>query len=362
MTRDRFQWVLRKVVGAVALVALVLAVIAVVAIELTSRADDIAQAPARIGGFLGWLEASPANQVWAMIGALVVVLLVSLYDGPLPPLSWFGFGGDNTRKEPPEHPTAAAADASPQRMRPDWPIRDLFFHIRPDVTMDDGDLKPWREVAREIKQAHGEGDLVIWATPMPEDHLEEMHFPDDRKPARKLRTDYFQEADFTYVFFDDSEAARFKAHCEIEPFNRKDESYCDLKVNKAQALALWPQETAKDEATGGVPVWRMSQMLAEQFGWSVKQAADAIESAASLGDIRVIGRTMGPGTPPLRVLPPETWADHQMNLRPPEKGSLGQTFAQSNRFGRSAFYDLRVFESEVKKAIKRNSGLHKDRG
>jgi len=262
-------------------------------------------------------------------------------------------------------PRAVDAPTAPQTpLRANWTIRELFFHIDPNAHVEDGTKRPWRQVGHKIKTAHANGDLVIWATPMPEDFLEEMDFPEARKPPVRLRTDYWQDGDFTYSFFPDTDAARFSEHCKTHGYNRREESYCDLQVNKEQALSLWPPSIAKDEAAGGIAVWKLAEQLSAEHGWTIQQAANAIESAASLGRIEVIGREMGgPGMLPLRRLKVSLWEDHYMSLHLPGHGELaGQTFAKSRRTHLSSHYDLRVYEDKARKVITKDSGLERDRG
>ena len=114
---------------------------------------------------------------------------------------------------------------------PDWTIRELFFHIRPDVVDQHAD-HTWDKVGLEIMDKLSTGQLKIWG------RLDS----NDRVPLSKIDQDYWPNAGFTYFFFSDEDGAQFLVHA-TPRFSRNHSglpNYRDLQVNRAQALTIWP--------------------------------------------------------------------------------------------------------------------------
>jgi hypothetical protein len=115
-------------------------------------------------------------------------------------------------------PTAAPA-------YPDWGIRGLFFHIRPDL-IDDPDKKRWESVRRQVMDHFSTGRLSVWGRPLAGTQRGSL--------KRMEEPSFWDHARFTYWFLKDDGAQN--SHVASAGFP----DYADLKVNRAEALAIWP--------------------------------------------------------------------------------------------------------------------------
>jgi uncharacterized membrane protein YidH (DUF202 family) len=115
---------------------------------------------------------------------------------------------------------------------PDWTIRDLFFHIRPDL-IDDPKAKAWQEVGRDVMDKFSTGRLKVWGRPI-------MPVTNRRAPLKRVdEAEYWIYAEFTFWFLD--EGNRESAHTSITRAHELPE-YADLQVNRAEALEIWPDK------------------------------------------------------------------------------------------------------------------------
>jgi hypothetical protein len=137
-----------------------------------------------------------------------------------------------------EHDARLAAEtqlSSIQVPDADWPIRDLFYHIRPDLT-DDPDSMLWKQVGADIRDAFSLGRLKVWGRIKSSDVADVLL--GERSPLSEIDSDYWQHADFTYWFIatDDDYSGRDHTYP-----NGGWPIYRDLRVNRAAALAIiWP--------------------------------------------------------------------------------------------------------------------------
>jgi hypothetical protein len=89
--------------------------------------------------------------------------------------------------------------AGHQELLPDWPIRNLFFYINPDVldpTPDDE--APWQTLGNSIRDAFALGQLKVWGrraldslAPLLGEHT----------VLVKIEPTYWESAELTYTFF-----------------------------------------------------------------------------------------------------------------------------------------------------------------
>lgn len=119
--------------------------------------------------------------------------------------------------------------ATPSTPFPDWPIRELFFYLRPDL-VDDHRKNLWEKVGLEIRDNLAVGRLLIWGRKR--DAL-----PGKRSNFSLIPAEYWKpEIDFTYWFLDDGH----QHACHVDPPTKFGlPGYSDLHVNKAQAMAVW---------------------------------------------------------------------------------------------------------------------------
>ena len=119
-----------------------------------------------------------------------------------------------------------------QRSFPDWPIQELFFHIRPSLRT--GKDVEYQATALAIKDKLSTGQLDIWGRTIT--------FHGEDRPLRKIVPTYWRRADFTYAFFFPNGSN--------EPHTCPDQNsgspeYYNLQVNKKQVAAMWPSEATQ---------------------------------------------------------------------------------------------------------------------
>lgn len=109
------------------------------------------------------------------------------------------------------------------QLHPDWTLGELFFHISPDVT--NAVTKMWLHVGAEVLDKLSLGQLHSWGR--------EMDKHRNRSPMKPIDKEYWHDAEFTYMFFTESQQNMEHAR------NKKTGiAYADIKVNKAQAIAI----------------------------------------------------------------------------------------------------------------------------
>ncbi|MEA2894558.1 MAG: hypothetical protein QOJ84_173 [Bradyrhizobium sp.] len=113
------------------------------------------------------------------------------------------------------------AEIAPAENVPDWPIHELFSHIDSDVLND-----RWEAVGADIRDAFALGRLKVWGrlrrTPSGE-----------RRPFQEIHRGYWQEARFTYSFFDNTAENAPHVH------GQNHDEFYDLHVNRMEALKIW---------------------------------------------------------------------------------------------------------------------------
>jgi hypothetical protein len=113
---------------------------------------------------------------------------------------------------------------------PDWTIRELFFHIRPDL-IDEPDKMRWASVGREVMDHFSTGRLKAWGRPI--------YGAGRRKPMKAVdERGYWAHAEFSYWFL--KEDGRESAHTWVKAETSLPD-YADLQVNRAEALSIWPE-------------------------------------------------------------------------------------------------------------------------
>ena len=86
----------------------------------------------------------------------------------------------------------AGSRAAVATIYPDWTIRELFFHIRPDL-INELDEKRWASVGREVMDHFSTGRLKVWGRPI--------YSPTRRGPMKAIdERGYWAHAEFSYWF------------------------------------------------------------------------------------------------------------------------------------------------------------------
>jgi hypothetical protein len=127
-----------------------------------------------------------------------------------------------------------------QDNHPNWTIRELFYHVDPNV------LDHWEDVAAKIRDQLSLGQLRSWGR-------KGVQTPIDREcgigpaPLTEIYSGYWESAGFTYCFFDEGKPSTEEPHTYVLSGNLP--IYSDVQVNYSQALRIWPKaESTNDMA------------------------------------------------------------------------------------------------------------------
>ncbi len=120
----------------------------------------------------------------------------------------------------------------PAGVQPDWPIQQLFYHLKPDL-LENADEAAWEKIGNDLRDAFGLNLVRVWGRPLG-DGLGKLL--GERPTLRLIDPSYWHSGHFTYAFFDDTSGDA--AHTYTEPNSRLPE-YTDLRVNRGEALNAW---------------------------------------------------------------------------------------------------------------------------
>jgi hypothetical protein len=135
-----------------------------------------------------------------------------------------------------EHVEGAFPDEMATNALPDWPIRNLFFHINPNVLdVQPDDDAPWQTLRNRIRDALALGKFTIWGRIFNDVPLLGLH-----SVPEKIETVFWKDAEFTYTFFIEDNNGRPETHI-WGPKKQELPTYTDLRVNQKQAEA-WAKE------------------------------------------------------------------------------------------------------------------------
>jgi hypothetical protein len=126
---------------------------------------------------------------------------------------------------------------SPNGAYPDLTIRELFFHIRPDL-IEESNKERWIEVGREVMDHFSTGRLKVWGRPI--------YRVGRRGPMKSVNEPgYWAHAEFSYWFL--KEDGRESAHTWVKAETGLPD-YADLQVHREEALRIWsePGKSADD--------------------------------------------------------------------------------------------------------------------
>jgi hypothetical protein len=109
---------------------------------------------------------------------------------------------------------------------PDWKIRELFYHFRPDDLLEN---ENWLKVGGDVLDKLSTGQITAWGR---------RGDGADRRPLQRLDTSFWNDARFTYVFLAD-ENSDDSSHAYVQELVGAKVSYSDVQFSKAQALRVW---------------------------------------------------------------------------------------------------------------------------
>ena len=176
----------------------------------------------------------PGIFLWIMVGAAAGAVVYIAF------VKYWENGAKTPNRDSATHEGSAQT-----RIFPDWPIDELFTHLNPviprkkaGVVSPEDHWTDWDAVGVQIRDALALGRLRSWGRtidtrPNVMDSL--------RPPLSPIEPGFWQIAEFTYDFFDST--AGDKPHT-TAPTNAAVPQYTDLRVNRAQALQIWPSRPA----------------------------------------------------------------------------------------------------------------------
>jgi hypothetical protein len=121
---------------------------------------------------------------------------------------------------------------TPAGIQPDWPIQELFYHIKPDL-LENADEAAWETIGGDLRDAFALNLIKVWGRPIG-DGIGRML--GERPVLRLIDSGYWHSAHFTYAFFDDTAGDAPHTYAER---NSDLPEYTDLRVNRAETLTAW---------------------------------------------------------------------------------------------------------------------------
>jgi hypothetical protein len=179
---------------------------------------------------------------------------------------------------------------------PDWPIHELFSHIDPDVLeIKRGDADShdrWDIVGDEIRDALALGRLAIWGRPV---EKRPNALVEQRPVLRLIDRSYWHSGEFSYWFFDDTE--RRREHTYV-PHGSTLPQYTDLRVNRAEALAVWPAGHVSSERSN-LPLLDLFKLAEKNYAWDFTSSHSlheldflyGLRQDGSFGTLTFLGKT-----------------------------------------------------------------------
>jgi len=114
---------------------------------------------------------------------------------------------------------------------PDWPIRELFFHIDPNLRHDPSG-KSRELIGKDIIDKFSTGQINVWGRRIDQNSK--------RLALAQIPDDNWEDAAFTYWFLDAGDEQSLAVECRRKSVGMAPLQYCDLRVNRAEVLKMWP--------------------------------------------------------------------------------------------------------------------------
>lgn len=216
---------------------------------------------------------------------------------------------------------ASSDEANP----PNWSIRDLFLHVRPNINSN-APTSVLDEVGGDVLDKLSSGQLMAWGREIFRGSTTSF------LSLSRIDRTYWRAARFTYVFLlDDHE--RDKHVTQSMPSNLAD--YADLQVNREKAIELWPHPLRDRWTPTELKLSaRYFNAPADQISVGCKTVAlydPHIESHVDASGSPQYERIVAPGyvlatgvdMSPLRSI---TWVPQHLEFHDPETGAPQQFF------------------------------------
>jgi hypothetical protein len=112
-----------------------------------------------------------------------------------------------------------------------WPIRELFFHIEPNLR-DDPSTKSRELIGKDIIDKFSTGQINVWGRRIDKSSK--------RLALAQIPKENWEHAAFTYWFLDANDDQTLAVECRGRSVGAAPLQYCDLRVNRVEVLKMWP--------------------------------------------------------------------------------------------------------------------------
>ena len=127
---------------------------------------------------------------------------------------------------------------------PDMTLRELFFHIDPDVTgtvdkqATESGRERWEQAGLEIRDNLSTGQLKAWGRRVDEGPMASI-IPTEYS-LQSINPNYWPEADFTYWFLYEN----YQDRPQVEPHQDVKGRYkfTDVRLNRREVMRIWPRK------------------------------------------------------------------------------------------------------------------------
>ncbi|HUZ30837.1 MAG TPA: hypothetical protein VMV19_01830 [Xanthobacteraceae bacterium] len=283
------------------------------------------------------LDGYAIGLLFAFLGATWVGLLVFRF--LLAPSKLYWEQHDRAEQFQTQLNAAEGADSGPN-----WPIREVFFYLEPEV-LDRPKDNLWENAGTKIRDALTLGRIKIWG------RLSKTKLGDwvgEPSALRPIEPKYWEKAFFTYLFFDDR-AKDDATYCYADR-NTGVPAYTDLQVNRAEVLKVWPGDPGDiAESYANVRVADSPAVIELFEGRERTKLIGLLNSNKLTTWVRPsngIGRD-------LETAEGKIWGSHTfqfMSKRDDDSGTINQTYLRPRFNPNSSHYDICLNYAQLKRA------------
>lgn len=112
--------------------------------------------------------------------------------------------------------------------------------MHPDLLEDD---LAWENVGIDVRDKLSTGQLKAWGRIIREDGIESIL--GQNQPLTPIASEYWERADFSYIFLAEGQEKAEHTYPENRILGPRNHSYGDVRVNKQQAIKIWPKKRKK---------------------------------------------------------------------------------------------------------------------
>ncbi|MEO7053392.1 MAG: hypothetical protein ABI191_00310 [Rhizomicrobium sp.] len=248
----------------------------------------------------------------------------------------------NANQEQVAPPQVLLAPSTLSPLVPDWPIRELVRHIKPDV-LDTKSQDEFEAVQDDVLDKLSVGQIAAWG------RVVATH----RSSLTLIPADYWQHAKLNIWLLDEDGGDVLQAAPRSSRVNQP--QYREIWINRAQALSIWPATAHSNDDEISV---RDAMFYVLYRKWpgpedeltEVSPAFDSLEKlrrAAAVANLKILGVEYN-GQIPFQI-EPSFWIDHRISLETvfqPENERI-KTESATGMPAQGRFKHLQVMKTEV---------------